>query len=88
LGYTSEELREHIYNHSNWEKVKDGDWHLDHIFPIQAFIEYNIKDLKLINCLENLQPLTKKDNLKKHDKYDEKEFEEWLIGKGYEIICK
>jgi len=88
LGYSSEELREHIYNHPNWEKVKDGKWHLDHIMPIKAFADYGIKDIKLINCFENLQPLLAIDNSKKHDKYDEKEFEEWLIGKGYEIISQ
>ncbi len=88
LGYNSEELREHVYSHPNWEKIKDEDWHIDHIFPIQAFVEYNIRDIKLINCFENLQPLTEEDNLKKGAKYDEKEFESWLIGKGYENIRK
>ena len=88
LGYNYKELRGHICAHSNWEKVKDGDYHLDHYFPIKAFLDYGIRDIRLINCLENLQPLTKKDNLEKGAKYDEKEFEEWLIGKGYEIICE
>ena len=88
LGYTAGELKQHIYVHSNWEKVKDKVYHIDHFYPIKAFLDYCIRDIKLINCLENLQPLTKEDNLKKGAKYDEKEFEEWLIGKGYEIICK
>ncbi len=88
LGYNSEDLRKHIYNHPNWEKVKDKVWHLDHYFPLQAFLDYGIRDIKLINCLGNLQPLIERDNIRKHDKYDEKEFEEWLVGKGYEIILQ
>ncbi len=88
LGYTAEELRQHIYAHPNWEKVKNKEWHHDHYYPIKAFLDYGIRDIKLINCLENLQPLTRKDNQEKGAKYDEKEFEEWLVGKGYEIICE
>jgi len=78
LGYGPKELQEHVKSYPNWDVVKDGDWHLDHIFPIQAFLDYGIKDIKLINCLENLQPLSQQDNNIKKDKYDKKEFEEWL----------
>ncbi len=88
LGYTAEELRQHIYIHPNWEKVKDKVYHIDHYFSIKAFLDYGIRNIKLINCLENLQPLIDMDNWRKSGKYDEKEFEEWLIGKGYEIICE
>ena len=58
---------------------------MDHIFPIQAFVDYGIKDIKLINCLENLQPLNGKENCSKGDKYDVEKFEKWLESKGYEI---
>lgn len=78
LGYETEDLKEHITSHSNWEEVKDGHWHIDHIFPIKAFLDYNISDVKTINCLDNLQPLSAKENLSKNDSYDKKEFEEWL----------
>lgn len=78
LGYNSKELQEHVKSHPNWDEVKDGNWHLDHIFPIQAFLDYEIKDIKLINCLENLQPLSQHENNSKYSKYDKKEFEEWL----------
>lgn len=85
LGYFPEDLQRYIKNHSNWESVKDDKWHLDHIFPIQAFVDYEIKDTKLINCLENLQPLESRENISKNDYYDEEKFEEWLKGKGYAI---
>jgi hypothetical protein len=78
LGYGVVELRERITNHPNWEKVKDKKWHLDHIFPIKAFTEHGITDPKLINSLDNLQPLSAKDNLIKKDNYDEAHFLEWL----------
>lgn len=82
LGYSYKELREHIFSHPNWETVKNNKWHIDHIFPIKAFFDHGITDLKLINCLENLQPLTQRDNNVKSDKYDKKEFVEWLQNKG------
>ena len=85
LGYTPSELRQHIYNHPNWKKVKNKSWHMDHIFPIKAFLDYGIKDLKLINCLDNLQPLLAVENTSKNDSYDRKLFEEWLVVKKYEF---
>jgi hypothetical protein len=86
LGYTARELQEHIINHSNWPKVKDKKWHLDHILPIKAFCDYGVTDLSVINCLENLRPLTGRENVKKHAKYNTEEFESWIKTKGYEII--
>ena len=78
LGYSPKELREYIENHPEWDKVKNTDWHLDHIFPIKAFIDYGINDLKLINSLDNLQPCLKDYNLFKKDKYSKYDFERWL----------
>lgn len=82
LGYNNKELRDRILNHPNWENVKDGEWQLDHIFPIAAFVRHNILDLKIINALDNLQPLSAIDNMKKKDKYDKVLFKEWLETKG------
>jgi len=78
LGYTPNQLKEHIKSNSNWDNVKDGSWHLDHIFPIKAFIDNGITDIKLINSLSNLQPLGQKENNEKSSKYDKKLFSEWL----------
>ena len=84
LGYGHQELKEHLIKHPNWEKVKHKKWHIDHIFPISAFLEYKIYDIRLINSLDNLQPLTKSENSHKHAKYDKTEFERWLKKKGVE----
>jgi DNA-directed RNA polymerase subunit RPC12/RpoP len=78
LGYTPIQLQNHIKQHPNWDNVKDGSWHLDHIFPIKAFVDHDIKDIKLINSLSNLQPLSQKENNEKSSKYDKKLFSEWL----------
>lgn len=88
LGYTSLDLINHIENHPNWLGVKNRKWHIDHIFPIKAFIDHEIFDLRLINCLENLQPLSKEDNLKKNDTYDLMDFRQWLKNKGIQIAVK
>ncbi len=78
LGYTQKQLREHLMSHPNWPLVKDGAWHIDHIFPVKAFLDHGIQDLKIINCLENLRPLTSTENLKKSGKYDKIAFLEWI----------
>jgi len=82
LGYGTKELQEHIRNHENWDNVKDEKWQIDHIFPIAAFVEHGIRDLALINHLDNLMPLNGDENLKKSDKYDKKEFLEWVKRHG------
>lgn len=84
LGYTTKELMDHITNHPNWHIVKNQQWHLDHIFPIKAFVEHNIKDLKIINALSNLQPLLSLQNLQKGANYDKIAFLEWLKENKYE----
>lgn len=79
LGYKPQELQEHITSHPDYQScIEQGDWHIDHIWPIQAFLDHGILDLKLINALSNLRPMPGKENLSKADKYDEKEFKTWL----------
>ena len=85
LGYTPAELREHIFNHPNWSRVKSGKWSIDHIFPITAFVEHGVTNLKIINALDNLQPLLLTTNREKHDKYDPVVFKRWLASKGVQI---
>lgn len=82
LGYDWKQLQDHITNHPNWDKVKDESWHVDHIFPITAFIDYGISDLKVINALENLRPLLAVENIKKGGKYCKEQFEEYLDKRG------
>lgn len=79
LGYSPIDLQEHILNHPDYKNcIKNGDWHVDHIFPIQAFLDHKIYDLRLINHLDNLRPMPGPENLSKADSYSEKEFLKWL----------
>lgn len=80
LGYTPMQLQEHIINHPDYSKVKDSVWHVDHYFPMKAFLDHGIFDLKLINALDNLRPMAGPENLSKADKYDEEAFMRWLDG--------
>ncbi len=65
LGYSAEQLREHIeklFTHDmSWDNW--GEWHIDHIIPITKFDKDT--DPKVVNSLENLQPLWKSDNIRK-----------------------
>ncbi len=79
VGYTSRELKNHLINHANWNIVKNGLWEVDHIYPIKAFLDFGIKDIKIVNALSNLQPISRHKNRVKSDNYDKKEFVEWLI---------
>ena len=82
LGYKYKDLQTHLTCHSNWATVSLGEWHIDHIYPVSAFLSKGITDFKLINCLENLRPLSKHDNSPKNNKHDKRAFEEWLTSKG------
>jgi DNA-directed RNA polymerase subunit RPC12/RpoP len=85
LGYGPKDLFARITKHPDWDIVKNSIWHMDHIFPIQAFIHHKIYDLKLINCLENLRPMNGKDNDSKHNKYNLEDFRFWLATKNITI---
>jgi DNA-directed RNA polymerase subunit RPC12/RpoP len=78
LGYDWRQLKDHIESHPNWLSVKDGDWHLDHIIPVKAFIDHGVWNLKIINDLSNLQPLSSSDNAKKNAKYDKADYENYI----------
>ena len=72
LGYSRHDLRKHIESMflegMSWEN--HGEWHIDHKKPINAFIKEGETDPKIINALDNLQPLWATDNLSKGAKYE------------------
>ena len=86
LGYSHYDLGLHITNHPNYQNaIKNNQMQIDHIFPIQAFIDFGLCDIehiKVINSLENLQPLDAFDNSSKNDKYDKEKFIDFLKSKG------
>lgn len=86
LGYTPLELQAHIMNHPDMKLCEGKEWHVDHIWPIQAFIDHGILDLRIINALANLRPIPGLENLSKADKYDEKEFIKWLARENQDAI--
>lgn len=78
LGYTREELREHLESKfmpgmtwDNYGKGKDR-WNIDHKIPKSSFHFTSIEDPEFKKCwgLENLQPMWEPENLKKHNKLD------------------
>lgn len=83
-GYNSKQLLEHLQKQSlykNW--VNDTrNYHIHHIIPVSKFLKNNITDPKIINALDNLTILTKKDNLKLHDKCDDKDFIKYIENKN------
>ena len=82
LRHSRQELRDRIIKHPLYNKIKDGRWSIDHIFPVVAFIRHCIFDCRLINCLDNLRPLLLSENVSKHDGYNEDDFLFWLNTKG------
>lgn len=84
LGYTPSDLQRHI--EAQLDESFGDDWHIDHIFPVKAFLDHGVTDLKVINALDNLRPLPGPENLSKGDQYDKREFQEWL-GRFTEVSC-
>lgn len=70
-GYSPAELKEHIEKQftdgMTWNN--HGEWHIDHIKPVAAFIEEGETNPSVINALSNLQPLWASENLSKGCKY-------------------
>jgi hypothetical protein len=70
LGYTPHHLKETIESKfqegMSWENY--GEWHIDHIKPISSFDKS--ENPKVINSLDNLQPLWAFDNLSKGSKFE------------------
>lgn len=68
LGYSAFEFKEHFeklfVDGMSWDNW--GEWHIDHIIPVSKF-EKNT-DPKIVNSLDNLQPLWGVDNIKKSNK--------------------
>ena len=71
LGYTKADFVSRIESQfsdgMNWDNY--GEWHVDHIKPVSAFVKEGILDVATINALPNLQPLWKLDNLRKGGRY-------------------
>lgn len=71
LGYSSEDLKLHIESlfrdGMSWSNY--GEWHIDHIKPISKFDKN--ESTKIVNSLDNLQPLWAYENLKKGDRYEQ-----------------
>lgn len=71
LGYTWGEFKEYIESQfqpgMTWSN--HGEWHIDHITPVDFFIKNNIFDVAAVNALHNLQPLWANDNLIKGNSY-------------------
>jgi len=69
LGYSANELKEHLTKQfksgMNWDN--HGEWEIDHIRPVTKFPKDT--DIKIVCSLDNLQPLWKRDNLIKSNKY-------------------
>ena len=82
LGYTNAHLHEHMRSFVDWEHLQKGRWHLDHIFPVSAFFAHGITDPKVINALDNLRPLSGRENCSKGARYNKREFERYLNRKG------
>ena len=75
LGYTTEQLKQHLESKfkpgMTWENY-GSYWHIDHIKPKSWFEVSSIEDPKLLECwsLNNLQPLEASINCSKCDRYE------------------
>lgn len=69
VGYSYEDFKNHMeklfLEGMSWEN--HGEWHVDHKIPVSKF---EILDIKIINSLDNLQPLWAKDNLRKGNRIE------------------
>lgn len=73
LGYTAKDLKSHLEakfeEGMHWNNHTMKGWHIDHIKPVSKFIKEGITCPKIINGLDNLQPLWANENLRKGSKF-------------------
>ena len=76
VGCSISELQSHLesmfYDGMNWENITE--WHIDHRRPCASFDLTKEGDRIMCFHYTNLQPMWAKENLSKHDKYDEDTF--------------
>lgn len=81
LGYSRDDLisriEETMADGMSWDNY--GEWHIDHIVPVQWFLRHGERDAKAINCLTNLRALWAKENISKGA------HERWVCEKTSEI---
>ncbi|EDG3400857.1 hypothetical protein B6T80_23170 [Salmonella enterica subsp. enterica serovar Newport] len=71
LGYSQSDLIAHIASlfSDGMDWANYGEWEVDHILPIQWFIDNGLTDARIVNSLANLRPLWAKDNRSKGAKF-------------------
>ena len=80
FGYSFDQFHDHVVKQPDWRA--DGRWEIDHVFPVWAFTEAGVFDLKVIHALDNLRVLPKMKNRQKCYKFNPFDFVKWLAGKG------
>lgn len=67
IGYTYHELRIHLESQfcdgMSWDNW--GEWHIDHIHPVNLMVKQGITDPKEINALSNLRPIWADENIRR-----------------------
>jgi hypothetical protein len=56
-SYSQGQLNAQMAKSPIWKSIKDEDWQLQYIWPVQAFLDHGITDLGIINALSNLRPV-------------------------------
>ena len=79
------DFAKHIMNFTGWDKLGKTSYHIDHIYPVWAFDAAGIKDIKLINALDNLQVISNTENHKKSYKFNPIQFVNWIKAKGIDV---
>lgn len=74
IGYDYDELRENLQDkfHFGMTWENHGDWHIDHIIPISKFKKGTPPNI--VNRLDNLRPLWKKDNIKRQNNISDDDY--------------
>ena len=90
LGYKKEDLWNRLKSCKKFQYYEENniEWDIDHKYPVKAFVEHGITDVKIICALDNLQPLESSINRSKGDKYRTRDFYRYLESKGIQYEQK
>lgn len=79
LGYSKDDFINHISAtmQPGMSFSNRNEWHIDHILPVNWFVKNNLIYPELVNCLHNIKAELAEYNLKKNNKWINKDVTEW-----------
>lgn len=83
MGYGLADLEAMFATLPGKPRIRSGKYNFDHVRPLSVLARLGLRDPKIANGLDNLMPMTPKENSDKGARCDPVEVVAWLKSKGF-----